>query len=657
MKRILALTLITVFNISYFIAKPPVKKLALIVAIGNYEEATGWKKISSLNDVALISGALESQGFSKSDITVIRDAEASKQGIIDALMELKMKAEKGDIVVVHFSSHGQQIEDNNRDELDGLDEAIVGFGAPAYFDEGYNGENHLRDEELGERLDDIREKIGRDGDVLVLVDACHSGTATRGHEKTRGGVPAYVSKDFKPKEVKKADIGMFEKNKPTSRGSSNMAPMVVISGSRADETNKEFEGAGSLSVAFSRSFQNLNSNYSYRSLFSKIAKEMSVIAPKQTPAIEGDIDRLLFGGKVVTQELYYGILSLDQDAIVINGGVFTGLNEETTIKVYPSGTINTKGIDPITTGTITFAEGFECNAILDKPLEGNSADFWVFVDQKTFGDVTIKVNLDRINNAELKSNLNTFLESFPLANVTGDNAEFYLTESGSRVNMTRVSNDEIFKTQIPTQDGFRKLKGILSSYAQGKFLKGLELSNPDYNIELALIPVRMKGKTVKDTLDISTKLDDGGMPQFSTKDTVIIRITNNSSFPVYFNIIDIQPDGIINPILPNPRESHNAIDFKIGANETYDVRGKYVYFNPPYGVETFKIFASYQPLNFSPIFMTKGAGGTRGNLSNEVEKLFADSYSMSRGADVGSLSASTDACTYSYTFKIIRATK
>ncbi len=654
MKRILTLTLILVFNLGFFQAKAPIKKLALIVAIGNYEEATGWKKISSLNDVALISGALESQGFSKSDIKVIRDAEASKAGIIQALKDLENRAEKGDIVVVHFSSHGQQIEDNNRDELDGLDEAIVGFGAPAYFDEGYNGENHLRDEELGERLDDIRQKIGKEGDVLVLVDACHSGTATRGPEIPRGGVGPYVSKNFKKKVVEHQDIGMFEKNNPMSRGSSDMAPMVVISGSRADETNKEFNGAGSLSVAFSRSFNNLNSNYSYRTLFSKIAKEMSVIAPKQTPAIEGDIDRLLFGGEVVSQELYYGVLSLDEDAIVINGGVFTGLNEETTIKIYPSGTINTKGVEPITTGTISFAEGFESNAILDKPLEGNASDYWVFIDEKTFGDVTIKVSLDKIDDRTLKQNLTTFFEGYPLANVSSD-AEFYLDEAGSRVKLVRVSNDETFKNQIPVNDGFRKLKSTLSSYAQGKFLKGLELSNPDYNIELQLIPVKMKGNTVGDTLDIETKLDDGGMAAFSTKDTVIIRLINNSTFPVYFNIIDIQPDGKINPILPNPRKSHNPVDFRIGAGETFDVRGKYVHFSPPYGVETFKVFASYQPLNFSPIFMTKGGGSsTRGNLSNEVEKLFADSYSMSRGADVGSLSASTDACTFSYTFKIVR---
>ena len=38
-------------------------------------------------------------------------------------------------VVVHFSCHGHQIEDDNNDEIDGLDEAIVPYGAVASYDE------------------------------------------------------------------------------------------------------------------------------------------------------------------------------------------------------------------------------------------------------------------------------------------------------------------------------------------------------------------------------------------------------------------------------------------------------------------------------------------------------------------------------------------
>lgn len=658
MKRIITLALILFFQIGYFFGKTPIRKHALIVAIGNYEEVTGWKKISSLNDVDLIADALTKQGFANTDIQVLRDSEADKNGIETALTNLRNKANPGDIVVIHFSSHGQQIMDDNHDEIDGYDEAIVAFGAPAVYDKGYSGENHLRDEELGEHLDDIRQKIGKEGDVLVLVDACHSGTATRGKEIPRGGVGAFAPADYKPLNKDVTEVGLFEKNRATSRGSENLSPMVVISAARADELNYEYNGYGSLSVAFSRSFKSMNDKFSYRTLFSKIAKEMSIIAPKQNPAIEGDIDRLLFGGKVVAQESYYSVESIDGTDALIKGGAFTGLNEGTTIKIFASGTTTTKDKEPLSSGKITYADAFSCNALLDVPLDGKAEDYWVFTDQQTFGDVTIGISLNELKNGELKSNLEVFLSSFPLTNAVKSNEDFIAKEVNGKLVLERSQDAAYFEyyqrgrmnSVFPVDDGFRTFKNVMSSYVQGKFLKELELTNPDYNVEMRLIPVKLgKGGQV-DTLNITDKMDAGGMPQFSTKDTVLIELINNSPFPVYFNVIDIQPDGVVNPLIP--KRGQNAKDFRIGPGQRY-ILNKKIWFYPPYGTETFKVFASYQPIDFTPIFMTKGSSGTRGNLSNELEKLFADSYSMSRGADIGALSSSTDACTFSYIFKIV----
>lgn len=660
MKRLLTLSLILIFQIGVFIAQPTSTKRALIVAIGNYPEVTGWKSISSLNDVGLIQGALSKQGFT--DIRTIKDGEATKAGIVKALNELKSRCLPGDIVVVHFSSHGQQIKDDNRDEIDGYDEAIVAYGAPAVYDAGYEGENHLRDEELGEKLDDIRQQIGKDGDVLVLVDACHSGTATRGEGKTRGGVPAFAPPGYKSEKVDKDEVGLFEKNNPASRGNeAAMAPMVVISAARADELNYEYDGYGSLSVAFTRSFENLSSEYSYRSLFSKIVKEMSIIAPKQNPAIEGDVDRKLFGGNVVNQEPYYTLFNIDGDALSIEGGAFTGLNEGTTIKIFESGTIQTKDKQPLATGTITYADAFSCNALLDKALEGKMTDYWVFADERTFGDVGITLSLKNIGDNTLKTNLINFANEFSLTTIGEENAEFRVIEKTGKIALERVQDGELFKYPgrggvmmelFPIDDNFRTLKNVISNYAQGKFLKNLEIGNPDYNVELSLIPVKVVDGKVVDTLDIASMTDAGGMAQFGRADKALLKIVNNSNFPIYFNIIDIQPDGRINPVVPNPARNENPADFRIAAKDSFILRGKTITFSPPYGTETFKVFASYSPLNFAPILTTSGAGDTRG-LSNNLEKLFANSYTMSRGAGMESLSADADAATFSYTFKIV----
>src|SRR3546814_10463699 len=102
------------------------KKRALIIAVGAYPTETGWGTISSLNDVPLIQQTLTTQGFATEDITVVTDAQATKAGIIDALTQLQDRSERGDIIVIHYSGHGQQIFDDNGDEIDGKDEAKIG---------------------------------------------------------------------------------------------------------------------------------------------------------------------------------------------------------------------------------------------------------------------------------------------------------------------------------------------------------------------------------------------------------------------------------------------------------------------------------------------------------------------------------------------------
>ena len=97
-------------------------KRALIVAIGNYPAASGWAEINSLNDVPLLQNALIKQNFPLEHINIITDSAATKTGIENALDRLIDSSKTGDIVVIYFSSHGEQIEDDNHDEVDGLDD-------------------------------------------------------------------------------------------------------------------------------------------------------------------------------------------------------------------------------------------------------------------------------------------------------------------------------------------------------------------------------------------------------------------------------------------------------------------------------------------------------------------------------------------------------
>ena len=74
----------------------------------------------------------------------------------------------GDTVYIHFSGHGSQVEDRNGDESDGLDESILPYDART-------GEvPDSTDDELGALLTGLRTDR-----AWVVLDSCHSGTATR----------------------------------------------------------------------------------------------------------------------------------------------------------------------------------------------------------------------------------------------------------------------------------------------------------------------------------------------------------------------------------------------------------------------------------------------------------------------------------------------
>lgn len=119
---------------------------ALIVAIANYPKESGWNSIHSNNDLQILLPQFDRLGFR---INTLTDKQATKKNIIQALQHLIKQLKTGDNVCLHFSCHGQQMEDDNGDEADGLDEALIPYDAQSTYQKGiYEGENHLRDDEL-----------------------------------------------------------------------------------------------------------------------------------------------------------------------------------------------------------------------------------------------------------------------------------------------------------------------------------------------------------------------------------------------------------------------------------------------------------------------------------------------------------------------------
>lgn len=236
-------------------------KRALLIGISDYgnanEDPNKWANISGANDIALLMPLFKKQGFT---VTSLVDAQATHSAITKALEKLAKNSKKGDVVYIHFSMHGQPFEDLNGDEEDGWDESLIPVDAQMIYSEGiYDGKNHLLDDELEVYFNDIRHKIGPNGQLYVILDACHSGTASRGDDDhIRGTREGFTrsGKDYTPDRTSETN-DYFTVS--TVKGQS---PVTFIEACRSYQVNKEVRDVdtntwyGSLSYYIAQAMRN-----------------------------------------------------------------------------------------------------------------------------------------------------------------------------------------------------------------------------------------------------------------------------------------------------------------------------------------------------------------------------------------------------------------
>lgn len=674
MKRIVLFTLVLLLPLAVLATE----KYALIIAIGDYptnpdypvNKARSWSSISSLNDVPLILNAIKSQGFKDENISILTDKDATKQGILNAIENLKKKLKKGDIVYIHFSGHGQQIFDSPTDgvldEVDELEEALVPFDAYPFYEKGvYEGENHIRDDLFGIIIAQLRNLLGSKGQLLITLDSCHSGSMTRGG-KARGGMPKLVPPDWNAPENSGAETNK-DSNKPKYekvKVSDDAAPYIIISGATADELNYEFQGVGSLSYAFSKALENLNSDLTYRQLFSAIAANMNTIAPKQNPTIEGSVDYKFLKGEVLKPAPYFSVnkISGNNDILTINGGQINSIFENTTVFVMASGTLKPDKSKAIATGVVTKPKFGESIVQLNTALkDSNPKGYWVYIDQVSYGDISVKVFIDpSVKDKEIINGINSFLKDKNLGEVqtTKENADVVLTGANGKYELSPVNSDNDEFAQVlasrGTPDALEDISRQLFNYAQGNYLKNLSLKNDAYQFEFKLIPVEYNAAT-ESTGKMLTENDfyntKGVFEVKPGQDNAVLEVNNKSSRPLYITIVEINSKGEISPFFPNDGCPLNDNERKLGAGQTAVFKNCVYSFGPPYERLVLKGFASDKPLNFQPTVTTRGE--TNSN-KNPLESFLQNTYTQTRGSGGKSVSGNLEGYNTEFVYDIVK---
>ena len=625
-------------------------KRALIVAIadypdGNPEDGVRYGDLNADNDVPLIRAALLQHAFDSNAIEVLRDSHATKEGIVSAFRSsLIDAAEPGDVAVFHYSGHGHQITDDDGDEIDGLDELLVPYDAPAALDGGYGGERHLRDDELGELLLELRRKVGPTGSVVVFIDACFSGSATRAQHDlpVRGvleplGAPAEVLESAEAR----GHEGAFEARGPAD---DDLGRLVFLSASRHDEVSREVRDpeqnglpVGSLSLAVSRSLTDLQPATTYRTFFESVKEQMAALVSSQTPQLEGDVDAVVFGGRVVAQTPY---LTVDQiegpRSLWLRGGTLVGLQPGTRVALHQRGTSDPEAATAMATGTVEASDPLYARVSLDQAIDSATAErAWVFVIRYAYADLSVGVLLDPNLPPALADPLRSTLESIGVVRLVETAPDLVVAPleipgEDPRVGLTAAAENVLVES-IPadgTEAWAETIGERVQAYAHNRFLRQVELNDTEFRVRLELTPalgeVDSRGfLTWCDTLPAGAEPSEWAEWEVAPGDFFFVRLIHEGERGAYVTLLDLRPDGSVEQVWPDTQA--RGEDNYLAAGRTYDLGCGEV--TPPYGTDVLKLFATPERVNFEPVVRTQGR--TRSS-EHPLEVLLADALSGTR---------------------------
>jgi len=607
-------------------------KYGLIVAISHFDPKYGVPSLHSANDVPFVFKALENQGFKRNDVTVLIDSEATKRVVWNAMQDLINKCKPGDIVWLHFSTHGQKLQDFDGYSTDGYAKSLVMYDSPSKPEPGYHSQRHLTDEDIRFFAKKIRSKLGPKGELVVAIDACHSGLLMRGVDNIRG-IEELSEPGYNPSSKIKntATEGFYSSIIENKEQEATMAPYVFYSACRSEEVCKEtmekttHKSVGPLSLAISKALTNAQPGETFRQLFARILTEMNITVPNQTPVIVGNgVDKVILGGDIKARAFTYSIKSIiSSDTIEMAAGSFAGIYPNTEFTFYKIDDLSHR--QGYQKGTVISVEPFSAIVTLQKggnPISKENARILeALISKKSFGDKTVGVAIDTATTDQEKTWLKDVLKKCPYAELKSikEKPDLFLRIAFEKKVELLYPDGSLFRaTEVNPSD--EALAILIQKYGRAQAIKSLQMDNPFIvaEINVQAVPVN----TISDTLRINYPSTKGGVITIRVgKDLLNLKITNSGSKVFYLNIIDIEPNGETTPFWPT-REM-DAAAYKVVPGQSFNQSFPVL---PPYGMEGLKIILSVDDINLGVIAASHGTRGSVRGGNNPIEMLFRDEY-------------------------------
>lgn len=279
---------------------------ALLVGVNTYANPRITPLQGCVNDVTGVKDYLRDQLLlAEERITLLCDEAATYGAVISAFEQLIGAAEPDDQTLIYFSCHGSQAPAVAPEiESDGLDESLV------LYDSRTEGVFDLLDKELGYLVEKLVQKGVY---ATVVLDACHSGSGTRGDDE-----PDQVRlalRDERQRTVEQVYGGREAIALAATRQTASdwvnpaqgTASYVLIAGCRDEQRSREIMLDGVSYGALSRALLDelryrLRPTTTYADLHHVIRSRVRALVSDQEPTCEGAIDRLVFAAGYVRRQ-------------------------------------------------------------------------------------------------------------------------------------------------------------------------------------------------------------------------------------------------------------------------------------------------------------------------------------------------------------------
>lgn len=322
------------------------------------------------NDVVLLKELLVARfGFAESNVTVLadhigQDSLPTRANIERQWRRLAEIAQPGDQILVMMAGHGTQspqaAEDEHDPEADGLDEVFLPRDVGAWNDQVGEVENAIKDDDIRKWIAAITDK---GASLWVIIDACHSGTMSRGaddevkREVTPEtlGVPDRALKRAQATSVENGASTAHEEHQLLSpektRGLGNSTgpdepAVVALYASQSIEptiekrlpiSGDERKYYGLLTYTLGEVLSQAASKLTYRELVAQIHRKyvkMGRMSP--TPVLEGTaIDREVLGLDAFPERSRIVLRENDFGDWEINAGALAGMTKDSILALYP----------------------------------------------------------------------------------------------------------------------------------------------------------------------------------------------------------------------------------------------------------------------------------------------------------------------------------